>query len=220
VVERGISAIAITDHNGFGGIEGIVKAAEGTNVVVFPGVEITAQGGHVLAIFNPSTALGKLDDALTSCGIHKNARNKEEAIGKPFREVMRIIVKEYGGIAIAAHVDLAKGFLKTIDQGQLKMQIYNDENLNAMELADEKNIPFYVEGKDPNYNRSMACIQSSDAHCLDEIGRRTTLIKIDSVQSQVFYMLSMNRPFGFHFQTFESLRNILISKVLVLARVS
>ena len=144
-------------------------------------MEITAQGGHILALFDPGTSLSKLDDALTSCGLPKEIRGNEEAIGNPFIEVLKTISKGYGGLTIAAHCDGPKGFLKTIEQGLLKMQIYKDENLHALELVDIADLNNYVEGKDPNYSRKMTCLQGSDAHNSEEVGRRNTLIKMDQI---------------------------------------
>jgi hypothetical protein len=192
-IEKGISVIAITDHNRIDGIEEILNAAKNTDLIVFPGMEITAQGGHVLALFDPGTSLSVLDDALTSCGLPKEIRGTEEAIGNPFIEVLKTISKSYGGLTIAAHCDGPKGFLRTIEQGQLKMQIYKDENLHALELVDLVNLNNYLEGKDPNYNRKIACLQGSDAHNLDEIGGRYTLIKMDHI-SVVGLLHAFNEP--------------------------
>jgi ABC-type cobalamin/Fe3+-siderophores transport system ATPase subunit len=180
-IENGLNAIAITDHNSHESISEIREAAEGTGLVILPGFEVTAQGGHIIAIFEPDTKLEKLDDALTSCGITKDKRGKEDAIGKTFKEILKIIVDDFQGIAIAAHADAPKGFLKTIDQGQLNISIYKDENLLAMEITNLDSLAKYIEGKDPNYDRQMPCIQCSDAHDLAGIGLRSTLLKMDHV---------------------------------------
>jgi ABC-type lipoprotein export system ATPase subunit len=180
-LDKGLDAIAITDHNSHAGVLGILNAAKGTNLIVLPGFELTAKGGHILAIFDPETNLDKLDDALTSCGILKDMRGREDAIGVWFDEALRIIVKEFNGIAIAAHADGEKGFLKTIDQGQLRIEIYKDENLLAMELVDLAKLSKYLGGKEKNYDRVMPCIQGSDAHRVEDIGSRSSLIKTQHI---------------------------------------
>lgn len=53
-IDVGLAGIAITDHNTGGWIDKVKKAAEGTKLVVFPGVEITVQNKHLVAIFDPS----------------------------------------------------------------------------------------------------------------------------------------------------------------------
>lgn len=183
-LDKGLDAIAITDHNSYDGILGIINAAKETKLIVFPGFELTAKGGHILAIFDPDTNLGKLDDALTSCGINKDMRGQEEAIGVGFEDALKIIVKDFSGIAIAAHADGEKGFLKTIDQGQLRIRIYKDENLLAMELVDLAHVSKYLDGKEKNYERAMPCIQGSDAHRVEEIGSRSTLIKMQHINTK------------------------------------
>jgi hypothetical protein len=180
-LDKGLDAIAVTDHNSHDGILGVMNAAKGTNLTVFPGFELTATGGHILAIFDPDTKLSKLDDALTSCGILKDMRGQEEAHGVWFADALRIIVKDFNGIAIAAHADGKKGFLKTIDQGQVRIGIYADENLLAMELVDLDNLSKYLEGRERDYERAMPCIQGSDAHRVEDIGSRSTLLKMQHI---------------------------------------
>lgn len=148
---------------------------------MFPGFELTAKGGHILAIFDPDTSLGLLDDALTSCGIYKDMRGHEEAIGVWFADALKIIVKEFHGIAIAAHADGEKGFIKTIDQGRVRIGIYGDENLLAMELVDLANLSKYLDGRERDYERAMPCIQGSDAHRVEDIGSRSTLLKMQHI---------------------------------------
>jgi len=51
---KGLDGIAVTDHNTAEWIDIMQKAAEGTGLVIFPGVEISLGEGHLLAIFDPS----------------------------------------------------------------------------------------------------------------------------------------------------------------------
>jgi hypothetical protein len=180
-IEKGLDAIAITDHNSHEGILGVMNVAKEKGLIVFPGFELTARGGHILAIFDPDTNLDRLDDALTKCGIYKEMRHREDSIGVWFDEALKIIVKDFDGLAIAAHADGEKGFLKTIDQGQLRIEIYKDENLSAMELIDLSKYTRYIEGKEKNYERAMPCVQGSDAHRIEDIGKRSTLLKMQSL---------------------------------------
>ena len=54
-----LDVIAVTDHNSCGNAEVVMKAAEGTDLVVVPGLEVqTREEVHVLALF------GELDRAL------------------------------------------------------------------------------------------------------------------------------------------------------------
>ncbi|MDD5561171.1 MAG: PHP domain-containing protein [Candidatus Omnitrophica bacterium] len=54
-LERGLSAIAVVDHDTVGAIPGALKAAQGTDLELIPGIELTAQYGnqeiHILGYF-------------------------------------------------------------------------------------------------------------------------------------------------------------------------
>ena len=53
--DKGLHAIAITDHNTAEWIDQMKEAAKGTDLVIFPGVEISMSGGfHIVAIFDPA----------------------------------------------------------------------------------------------------------------------------------------------------------------------
>jgi predicted metal-dependent phosphoesterase TrpH len=54
-LNKGLSLVAITDHNTVDGIQGVIEAAKGTELVVFPGFELTAEGGHLI---EPRTQIG------------------------------------------------------------------------------------------------------------------------------------------------------------------
>jgi hypothetical protein len=114
-------------------------------------------------------------------------------------------VQDYDGITIAAHADGLKGFLKTIDQGQLNISIFKDKNLLAMELINLENLAKYSEGKDPNYARQMPCIQSSDAHRVEDIGIRSTLLKMHHISAegvlQAFQNPTLNIEFPENWKT-------------------
>lgn len=52
-LDRGIQAIAITDHNATANIEAVQKAAAGSQLIVLPGVELqTREEVHVLCLFD------------------------------------------------------------------------------------------------------------------------------------------------------------------------
>jgi len=172
-----LDAIVITDHNTINGIDAVRDAAKDTNLTVFPGFEVNTKGGHVLGVFDPNTKIEDLETALIQSGIKKREFGIEKAIGDDIEEVFKAIAKN-GGIAIAAHVDGEKGFMQTIAQGAAKVKIYHNQNLSAIEIVDLSIKDQYIEGKQPEYNRALACVQGSDAHKTETIGKRRTLLKM------------------------------------------
>src|ERR1041384_7324653 len=51
-LERNIDLIAITDHNASANVRAVQKAAEGTNLIVLPGMEVQSREDiHLLTLF-------------------------------------------------------------------------------------------------------------------------------------------------------------------------
>ncbi len=179
-IQAGLDAIAITDHNTPKGVDSVRQAAAGTSLVVFPGVEINAAGGHIIALFDPSVSIEVIETALIEAGIGMPQWGKEEALAKDIPSVLAAVSKN-GGIAIAAHADGPKGFLFAIQQGVARIQILKDPNLSAIELLQNDRRQEFAEGKVPGYDRPIACVQGSDAHSLTEIGKRITCLRMHRI---------------------------------------
>ncbi|MFH0901503.1 MAG: hypothetical protein V2A73_12825, partial [Pseudomonadota bacterium] len=112
-----LDAVAITDHNTGTFVEQVKTASsdQGRQLVVFPGVELTVDGGlHLLIIFPP----GRNGDAITTllgeCRMSDEHLGRPEALGKCTFEQALHIAQERGGLCIAAHVDDGKGLLKEL----------------------------------------------------------------------------------------------------------
>lgn len=61
-LNKGLDAIAITDHNTAAWCDAVREAAKGTALTVFPGVEISTPQGHILAIFNRDVQASEIED--------------------------------------------------------------------------------------------------------------------------------------------------------------
>jgi histidinol phosphatase-like PHP family hydrolase/predicted ATPase len=179
-INQNLEVIAITDHNDISGIEEAREYSKGRSIYVFPGIEITAKGGHILALFDLDFPLNSLNDFLPRVGITSQQRGRQTALAEDFETVLNEINK-FGGLAIAAHADHKNGFLVSIQQGRHRIRIYSNTFLSGLEIYDSNNIEIYSKGSKPNYKRKIACIQSSDSHDLSEIGRRFCYLKMDKV---------------------------------------
>jgi 3',5'-nucleoside bisphosphate phosphatase len=126
-LELGLTLLAVTDHNTAANCAGVMAAAEGTGLVILPGMELaTAEELHMLCLFET------LEQALTWQGIvfdHlPNLPNNEDLFGGQYvvdgqggyiRTEARLLaapsdlslaesvhrVTELGGLAIPAHID-------------------------------------------------------------------------------------------------------------------
>ncbi|MCY4150444.1 MAG: AAA family ATPase [Gammaproteobacteria bacterium] len=142
-MESGIDCVAITDHNSGKWIDKL-RHALGTldrepwyrPVHLFPGVEISANGGvHILAIFDPSRTTGDIDSLLGAVDYRGTKGSSDAVTGKSLAEVIDLTT-EYGGIAIPAHVDKRRGLFESM-QGKSLAYILSNPNIQAMELCDQ-----------------------------------------------------------------------------------
>jgi len=122
----GIDCVAVTDHNTGEWIDKLKVAyadmqsqasagnpPEGFRELhVFPGVEISVQGGfHLLAIFDPSANSQTISDLLARAG-YKDTRGDSDGVTREGAAKVVECILEAGGIAIPAHVDSDKGLLQ------------------------------------------------------------------------------------------------------------
>ncbi len=182
-IKAGLDAILVTDHNSPNWIDKLRNAAKDKPLTIFPGVEINAQGGHILALFDPEVDIAVVETALIEAGIKKMNWGKLDEVGNDLESVFKAIVNN-DGIVIAAHVDGPKGFLTALDHGAAKIRIHKNLDLSAIELLNLTNKDDYVNGKVSGYDRSIACIQGSDAHSLADIGSRYTLIRMHHISAE------------------------------------
>ena len=178
----GLDAIAVTDHNGGEVIDEIRELARGSGVTILPGTEISTRGGHCLAIFDVETPVDVIRDLMRALDL------PEEVWGDGFRRTERWMddvfeqIAARGGLAIGAHVDREpRGFLFSDEKPSDKLRIYNSPHLTALEITDPKFKQRYTTGADPRYRAPRPCIQDSDAHAPEEVGRRPTFYRIDEV---------------------------------------
>ena len=94
LVERALAAklniIAICDHNSSENVPYVIRAAQGKNLKIFPGMEITtSEEVHLLAIFDSLSDLASLQEIVYQ---HLAGRNDEERFG------VQAIVNENGEV--------------------------------------------------------------------------------------------------------------------------
>jgi len=143
-MRAGIDCVAITDHNSGAWIDGLKCALaeldrerpEGHRpLVLFPGVEISANGGvHVLAVFDPEKTTSDIDSLLGAIGFRGAKGSSEDCSERAFPEVVAEIGRA-GGLAIPAHVDGQNGLFTRFKGATLRQALESDA-IAAMELVD------------------------------------------------------------------------------------
>lgn len=183
-LKKGLKLIAITDHNTSKECENIIEAAKGTELCVLPGVEITCSDGkrniHLIAVF-PKEKSESIQDLLSNIAISVAEQKNPSAETHSTKNVVSILdkIKKHGGMAIAPHADSSNG-ITSGKKGEPRTDIIKHPALMAVETKKESTRKV-LNGSNPNYNRKLACIRSSDNSSLDEIGSISTFIKLDSL---------------------------------------
>lgn len=180
----GLEAIAIVDHNAISGIDRAraAVARAGSSIVIFPGVELTVAGLHLLAVFDPSSRVETVTAYLGECGIRGGQLGTDAAMADCTTSQAMARAVRHGGVAVLAHADDAKGCLKVVAPGQDLMGILTDENLVGVEVSgSDTTLHRYIDGSIPEYSRrlgSLARIESSDSHDPATVGDRATWVKM------------------------------------------
>ncbi len=191
-VERGLDAVAITDHNSVAFVDALTAAAAG-RLVVFPGVEISAADGyHLLAIFEPGTTPARIQEFLAKIGIQKGKERTTQ--GEPvcaeepwtWGKIVDELYRRSDAIAIAPHVRGNKGILKSSIAGEVRARQWKNPHLYAVE--DNKNVLkpgggmtdkiMLNELDDYRRERLPARVWGSDCKSFDAIGSECTYIKM------------------------------------------
>lgn len=195
----GIDCVAVTDHNTGEWIDKLKaayaamkrEADAGAPLVgfrelhLFPGVEISVQGGfHLLAIFDPSATSQTISDLLARVD-YDGTRGDSDGVTREgaARVVERVLAAD--GLAIPAHVDGDKGLLQ-VEPGTRKClmdtntvrQIMQEAGILALEwTASTSPKPTVLDELKPRF----ASVVGSDCHSFQGAavpGSRYTWIKM------------------------------------------
>jgi len=188
--EMGLDIIAITDHNSAENVVAAQKAADKSGLTVLAGMEVaSSEEAHILALFNDAESVMKLQARVYAYllpGENDEKRFGEQVVVNEKEEVLsfnkRLLiaasqltaheivqtVHALGGLAVASHID--KDAYSILSQlgfipDDLKFDALEMSSLIARERA-EQLFTIY---------KSYTWISSSDAHHIDDIGKRTTI---------------------------------------------
>jgi hypothetical protein len=171
--EKGIEAIAVTDHYRVADSWGLIRAARAAGIFAFGGFEAASKDGvHFLCLYNPDKD-DSLERFIGQFGIH-NSNALSPNGDKDCIDLLKC-VREQGGIAIAAHVCADNGLLATLE-GQPRMNAWRSPDLYACALPgsiDEapQGHRAILKNTDANHRRerAVAVINASDVNSPTEL---------------------------------------------------
>lgn len=155
-----IDCVAVTDHNSGAWIDQLkaayAKMKEAADLgrpqqgfrelTLFPGVEISVQGGvHLLALFGPEATTSHIDTLLGRVGYEGTKGESDAESSESLQNVIQEVLNS-GAIPIPAHADRSKGLLR-VNQGtrecalsaHMVKQAMAVEGLLAVEWCDMSN---------------------------------------------------------------------------------
>jgi len=163
--KRGLNGVAITDHDV---VEGALRLAQKSNLLIVPGVEITTQRGHILGL-NVTTPIPPMLN--------------------PFETIQRI--HEVGGIAVAAHP-------AAVYKGGLRRQIVPSfDAVEVINSATFPFVISTCLGQKIAVRLNLPQTAGSDAHHPSEIGFAYTLIEADPDVEEIVQAIKRGATFPF-----------------------
>ncbi len=187
----GLEAVALTDHNTPEGITHIQAAASAAgDLKIFPGVEVTVGGIHLLCLFDPKCCRDDVVALLSNLGIELSSFGSMNASStKSILEAIEIAA-EARAVVIAAHVNGPRGLLMLQSGDRLKA--LKAPGLIAAELAPmpetlvdraqwldptSGDVLGWLDGKKTG-GRILTKIWSSDSHSHAKAGRCSSWVKM------------------------------------------
>ncbi len=142
-MRAGIDCVAVTDHNSGAWVD-LLKSElrqleeqvhpEFRRLCLFPGVEITANGGtHVLALFDPGKSTGDVRDLLGAVQYRGEPGESSRAADYSVVQIVEQVTKR-GGIVIPAHVDRDRGLWDLT--GNTLEPVLTSKDVYAVEIVD------------------------------------------------------------------------------------
>lgn len=195
---EGLGLIAVADHNDIGNVEAAVAAAQGSDLLVVPAVELSTPQGHLLCYAPTPAAMNRF---VSQLGIAEPGTPNSRCQNAMLDCLDKL--KALAGFAILAHVDGPSGFdVQTPGMSPHKVDVLSHPALLGIELKSAASDIRYAEG-DPDASRAeagrtrntrlglsetqaIARVLNSDSHTLAALGRnaqgdrRVTRVKMAS----------------------------------------
>lgn len=110
-LDKGLNCVAVTDHNTGAWIDEIKAAAQGTGLIIFPGVELTCGDAkvHLLVLFDIDKGRQDVEDFVLKSDIPREKFGEQDAHSPKSVEDIFTLAREHQAICIPAHIDEFNG---------------------------------------------------------------------------------------------------------------
>ncbi len=185
-VTEGLDVVAVTDHDRTDHIQAVMKEAPNYGITIVPGVEISTDRGHILALSPGDSGQTVLDEL---CG------RVPRVVGSSTVEFNRLtnalseerpseagLFRNYV-VLIGAHADQHGSILASQQPASLGDQVLKAQQLQALEVVDGQTLAIWRNGIKQT-EVVMALLQNSDAHPTVGHTARSTWIYLPEVTTQ------------------------------------
>lgn len=191
-----LSVIAITDHHTIKGIDDVVKAVNGKDLMILPGVELRTDKGnkgiHIIGVFDSSVTSKIIYDKLL-CPLNFSEddvkKKGDDQICCNFEDACQKI-HELGGLVLL-HAGNKSNSIEQLDS-DVRATLKKDLAylVDIFEVSNRKQVNDYRKIVFPKIEQAFPCIITSDAcdrsklqykngHSTEVIGKRYSWIKAD-----------------------------------------
>lgn len=195
-IASNLKIISITDHNEILNSKTAIDYAEGKDIFVVPGIEVSTTQGHLLVYFRSFQELRSFHGKL-------NISDDKQRCSQGIVECLNL-ASQFNGFGILAHIELDSGFEKTVVRFNAQMDdIFCHPSLLALEISKKDSYDLYTDN-DSDGNRLalvkerrkrlelhddviLPKVMSSDAHSINKLGtnaegnRKLTRFKVDEL---------------------------------------
>lgn len=186
-VRDGLDVVAVTDHDRTDHINAVVEEAANHDIIVVPGVEITTDRGHVLALAPDVEGRIILDELRNRVTVADSSTVMFDRLTKVLSESRvngKGLFRNYV-ILIGAHVEEPGSILGPKQAPNLSDQVSYAQSLQALEVARDQTLTDWRQGIKQT-EVVMALLRGSDAHPTVRHENRSTWIFLPDVTTECF----------------------------------
>ena len=162
----GLDVVAVTDHDHTDNLDAILAISDSFDIEVVPGVELSTDRGHVLALSPSRDDLPILREYMQRIGVATDKR-------ADFDEVLEVLREDRGQhkprfqdsiLLIGAHVDRTASLLAPGTSDAVDVQIRRARKLSALEISSDEVLEDWRNGGLKGSHEPLTLIRGSDTH--------------------------------------------------------
>ncbi len=199
---KGLNIIAITDHNNTANCEATIKAAEGTGLIVIPGMELeTLEGVHLVCLF-PELKLAKTFQRIVD--LHRlPVRNRVDRFGEQLilNEKDDVIGSDPNALLASTYLDIDTAIEKVGELGGIAFPAHIDRpsysvisnlgfippfwDITTVEISTHPTSEGVED--DPQYTEKYHVLRNSDAHDLMRISECEHYLELETCSARALF---------------------------------